>query len=113
MSWRSLAFALASVTLALLPRQGTAAEAAPLPSGIAGLAAPSGMSGMSGQEGKSFVREVQRMLAKAGYFEAREADGRLGPKTRDAIIKFQKANGLKPDGRMTPELYALLSQKTR
>jgi peptidoglycan hydrolase-like protein with peptidoglycan-binding domain len=113
MKGRFLLCTAAVLALTGWTRLAEAAEAAPLPSGIAGFAASQGMSGMSGSEGKSFVREVQRMLSKAGFFEAKEADGRLGPKTRDAIIKFQKANGLKADGRMTPELYATLSQKTR
>lgn len=71
------------------------------------------MAGMAGDEARAFVREVQRLLARAGYFDAKEFDGRLGPRTRDAIIRFQKANGLNPDGRMTPELYNRLVAKAR
>jgi peptidoglycan hydrolase-like protein with peptidoglycan-binding domain len=92
--------------------------------GLLGLALPSvsaaqamgsmaGMAGMAGDEAKAFVREVQNLLAKAGYFDAKDFDGRLGPRTREAIARFQKDNGLPPDGRMTPELYNRLAAKAR
>jgi peptidoglycan hydrolase-like protein with peptidoglycan-binding domain len=42
-------------------------------------------------------KQIQRALAKAGYYSA-AIDGKIGPKTRKAIVEFQKAQGLKPDG---------------
>ncbi len=41
--------------------------------------------------------DIQRALKTAGYFND-EADGKVGPKTRDAIRAFQHDNGLKADG---------------
>jgi His-Xaa-Ser repeat protein HxsA len=45
------------------------------------------------------VVRVQAALMRRGYFKG-DIDGVLGPKTRDAIIAYQKAQGLKQTGRM-------------
>lgn len=42
-------------------------------------------------------KQIQQALKNAGYYDG-PVDGKIGPKTKAAIIKFQKANGLKPDG---------------
>ena len=47
---------------------------------------------MRGQD----VRDVQDKLREKGY--QLDADSVYGPGTRDAVIKFQKDNGLQPDG---------------
>ncbi len=41
--------------------------------------------------------DIQRALKSAGYYDG-EVDGKIGPKTRDALRAFQKDNSLKPDG---------------
>jgi len=46
---------------------------------------------------KLSVRQIQRALKNAGYYQG-SIDGKVGSKTKEAIIKFQKAQGLKPDG---------------
>ena len=46
----------------------------------------------------SEVKKLQKFLNWAG-FECGEADGSLGPATENAIIDFQKAVGLEPDGK--------------
>lgn len=43
-------------------------------------------------------RELQRLLTERG-FDAGEADGVIGPRTRSAIEAFQTSAGLPPDGR--------------
>jgi len=43
------------------------------------------------------VMELQKFLNDAGY-DCGIADGKFGQKTKDAVIKFQLANGLKGDG---------------
>ena len=42
-------------------------------------------------------KQIQRALKSAGFYQG-PIDGKIGPKTTEAIIKFQKANGLKADG---------------
>jgi peptidoglycan hydrolase-like protein with peptidoglycan-binding domain len=46
---------------------------------------------------KLSARQIQRTLKNAGYYQG-SIDGKIGSKTKEAIIKFQKAHGLKPDG---------------
>ena len=43
------------------------------------------------------VRKLQESLKTLGYYEG-EVDGQFGPGTRDAVIAFQKKNGLNADG---------------
>jgi hypothetical protein len=64
-------------------------------------------------ENRQFVKTVQEMLAKAGYMSPKEADGKLGARTREAIKRFQKDNGLKEDGRLTPAVFERLGEKAR
>ncbi len=42
-------------------------------------------------------KDVQRALKSAGYYDG-TIDGKVGQKTKQAIAKFQKDNGLKSDG---------------
>jgi peptidoglycan hydrolase-like protein with peptidoglycan-binding domain len=43
------------------------------------------------------IRKIQTALNKAG-FDAGKVDGKLGPKTTQAIKNFQEANGIKGEG---------------
>ncbi len=43
------------------------------------------------------LKQIQRALKNAGFYQG-VIDGRIGARTKEAIVKFQKANGLKPDG---------------
>ncbi|MBI5050556.1 MAG: peptidoglycan-binding protein [Nitrospirae bacterium] len=42
-------------------------------------------------------KQIQRTLKKAGFYKG-EIDGKVGSKTKEAIMRFQKAHGLKADG---------------
>jgi len=42
-------------------------------------------------------KQIQRALKKAGFYKG-EIDGKVGSKTKEAIMRFQKAHGLKADG---------------
>ncbi len=66
---------------------------------------------------KSFADEptvsyAQHSLNKLGY-GAGEVDGIAGRKTRDALRRFQKAQKLRPDGRLGPESLTRLVAETR
>lgn len=58
------------------------------------------------------VRDLQEALVAAGVKgpdgKPLKVDGKAGEKTREAIIAFQKAHGLKPDGLVGPKTTAAL-----
>lgn len=53
------------------------------------------------------VKEVQRRLKEKGYYDG-AVDGVFGAKTRQAVIAFQKKNGLKADGIVGKATYKAL-----
>ena len=59
------------------------------------------------------AKQIQKALKSAGFYQG-AVDGKIGPKTKDAIIKFQKAHNLKADGivgkRTAAELNKYLSK---
>lgn len=55
------------------------------------------------------TRGVQHKLKELG-FDPGPVDGLMGPRTKAAIIGFQAANGLKPDGIVGPKTLAALQQ---
>ena len=60
---------------------------------------------------KKAVRTIQIILDKNGY-DAGSADGVMGDRTKSAIAKFQKDNGMKPTGEVDDKLvHALLAKK--
>ena len=59
-----------------------------------------------GSRGDDVVK-VQKRLIQYGYLSG-TADGRYGEKTRDAVILFQKRNGLTVDGRVGAKTAAAL-----
>ena len=54
-------------------------------------------------------RDIQTALAKAGLYTG-SIDGKIGPKTKAAIMKFQQAKGLKADGKVGPKTWAELQK---
>jgi peptidoglycan hydrolase-like protein with peptidoglycan-binding domain len=52
------------------------------------------------------VRSMQELLHRAGY--AVEVDGDFGPSTKEAVMQFQKINGLEIDGVAGPSTLAKL-----
>ena len=55
------------------------------------------------------VEEIQQLLKKVGFYDGK-VDGKLGPKTKEAIVEFQKSNDLKPDGIVGLATWAKLSE---
>ena len=53
--------------------------------------------------------EIQTALKNAGYY-TEGIDGKIGPKTKNAIEEFQKANALKVDGKIGPKTWSVLSK---
>lgn len=55
----------------------------------------------------SYVREIQTLLKQKGYY-AGNVDGKFGKGTTEAVKSFQVANGLKDDGKVGKETWAIL-----
>ena len=53
--------------------------------------------------------EIQTILKNAGFY-AGNIDGKIGPKSKQAIEDFQKANGLKVDGKVGPKTWEVMSK---
>jgi hypothetical protein len=53
--------------------------------------------------------EIQTALKNAGYYTG-NVDGKIGPKSKKAIAEFQKANGLKTDGKVGSMTWEALSK---
>ncbi len=55
------------------------------------------------------IKELQKFLNTAGY-KSGLVDGKFGPITKGAVIRFQLANGLKGDGVVGPLTRAVLNK---
>lgn len=53
------------------------------------------------------LADVQSVLAELGYYRG-PIDGAFGPETQQAILAFQRRNGLRPTGRVDQNLLAAL-----
>lgn len=60
----------------------------------------------NGSQGEK-VWKLQERLKALGYYQD-EVDGQFGPGTREAVIAFQKANGLDADGMAGEETQRVL-----
>ena len=58
---------------------------------------------------KPTATEIQSALKNSGFY-AGTVDGKLGPKTKKAILEFQKANNLTADGKVGPKTWNALSK---
>jgi len=54
-------------------------------------------------------KQIQRALKSAGFYQG-PIDGKIGSKTKEAIVKFQKAKGLKADGIVGKRTLAALNK---
>lgn len=59
---------------------------------------------------KPTIQEIQAALKNAGFYNG-VIDGKSGPMTKKAIEEFQKANGLKADGKVGTKTWSLLSNQ--
>jgi peptidoglycan hydrolase-like protein with peptidoglycan-binding domain len=104
-----------SVLALVLPASGFAAsgttleraptDRAPVSTGLAGTGTIEFGSGYDSPDGSPAVRLVQRRLALAGDSPG-PIDGRFGPLTRAAVVRFQASQGLAVDGIVGPQTWA-------
>jgi glucose/arabinose dehydrogenase len=85
--------------------KGGVAKAEPKPTTKSALAKDNGA-----KQGGRTVIFAQRALAKLGY--ALHEDGVFGGTTRQAIEKFERANGMPVKGELTPKILRLLSRRS-
>jgi hypothetical protein len=64
---------------------------------------PQYYSDASGNSGGSVVQQVQQELANGGFYRG-PIDGVIGNGTRSAIRSYERANGLRVDGRIDAQL---------
>ena len=87
------------------PAQTIATETIP-PSAAPGLTEkPAVQQTIQAMDAKS--KDIQTALKNAGFYTG-AVDGKIGPKTKNAIEEFQKAKGLKVDGKVGPRTWAEL-----
>ena len=88
----------------------TTAPVTPTPTEAPVTPTPTPSSLQRGFTGSEAVRTVQRRLKELGYYKG-SADGDFGPATEEAVKAFQKANGLKADGKVGQKTLAKMSAK--
>ena len=54
-------------------------------------------------------KDIQIALKNAGFYNG-SVDGKIGPKTREVIMEFQKQNGLKVDGKVGKNTWEILGE---
>jgi len=64
---------------------------------------------VSKAEFRPTTKEIQVALKNSG-FDPGSLDGKIGPRTRQAIKDFQKSKGLVPDGAVGPKTWAILGK---
>ena len=63
----------------------------------------------SGQDKLGRNKEIQTALKASGFYVG-NIDGKMGPKTKKAVVEFQKAKGLKADGKVGPKTWIELEK---
>ncbi|MBP5461775.1 MAG: peptidoglycan-binding protein [Lachnospiraceae bacterium] len=83
--------------------KGSSASAKPITPEMVDVPAPVLKEGMKGE----FVKPLQILLNGRGYI-CGDVDGSFGPKTKAAVLLFQKNKGLPMDGSVGPKTWAKL-----
>ncbi|MEQ9331139.1 peptidoglycan-binding domain-containing protein [Thalassobaculum sp.] len=81
------------------------------PAGIAAATAESGAA-PAPQDGRAMIRSAQRALADTGL-DPGPADGLMGPKTRAAVMAYQRRIGVEADGEIDAALLQRLAAAER
>lgn len=76
---------------------------------ISSVEMPTELSVSAGSVEKPTNEQIQIALKNAGYYDG-EIDGKIGRKSQQAILDFQKDNGLVVDGKVGPKTWAKLNR---
>ena len=95
-----------AVTLSLLLDAPLASAAG------ADVTAAAARPGTSPQPAPRYVRDAQRALRDLGY-EPGPVDGVVGPRTREALVRYQRAERIAVTGRLDPETMVRLDIQKR
>jgi hypothetical protein len=93
--------------VAMLPVGSSGAQLNTGNRGSVGVASRGGPANMSVEE----IREMQQLLIREGFDVT--VDGKLGPKTKEALMAFQRKNGLQATGQMNSETMTKLGINER
>jgi peptidoglycan hydrolase-like protein with peptidoglycan-binding domain len=85
---------------------------APIVLGAPDVTAGATRPGTTTQPAPRYVREAQRALRELGY-EPGPADGVVGPRTREALLKYQRSERIAATGRLDPETMVRLDIQKR
>lgn len=85
---------------------------APIVLGAADASAATTRPGTAPQPAPRYVREAQRALRDLGY-EPGPVDGVVGPRTREALRKYQRSERIVATGRLDPETMVRLDIQKR
>jgi len=87
-------------------------QAAPPPSQPSTAAPSPSASTQTGAPSQSLspdtIQSAQQALQQNGFYKSGKIDGKMGPKTREAIRSFQHAKGLQASGHLNPKTLSAL-----
>ena len=89
------------------PAQSVASEPIPATAALPGTAEKAATAVAKVSQERN--RDIQTALKAAGFYSG-TIDGKIGARTKKAVIDFQKANGLKADGKVGPKTMAALDK---
>ncbi len=97
----------APASQAALPAEPAAATTADMMTAAAPVAPVENTAAAMASSTIGSSQEIQRALQQAGFYHG-AIDGKIGPKTLQAIKAFQQAHQLRADGKVGPRTWAAL-----